>query len=114
MSNKHKHADVIKAWADGAVIECSNIGANKWFTTAPTPLWFEDMEYRVKPKLYKLELELTEAESFVLACKINRLHARASAVPEHMEKFDPNYDLQEIGRDLYHKFDFEAMAAAFK
>jgi hypothetical protein len=45
---KHKHADVIKAWADGASIEMFSKRHNKWiFTAAPT--WNIESEYRVSP-----------------------------------------------------------------
>ena len=162
MPNKHKHAAVIKAWADGAevqvrimnlgdwvdmkhtpnwnidsdyrvkpkphihqalkdayakgaVIQYYNDGAGVWADTwANVPSWHEDTQYRVKPKTYKLELELTEAEAFVLACKVNSFQVRASSAPVRVKKFDPNCDLRDIGRDLYRKFDFKAMAAAFE
>lgn len=45
---KHKHADVIKAWADGAVIEAYNPEYQKWIETS-NPGWFPDIEYRIKP-----------------------------------------------------------------
>lgn len=45
----HKHAEVIKAWADGAEIEYrSNPGSN-WVPTL-SPSWFGCYEYRVKPE----------------------------------------------------------------
>lgn len=48
MGTPHKHAAVIKAWADGAIIECRDPNAVKphWHTTHP--LWYSTMEYRVK------------------------------------------------------------------
>lgn len=42
------HAEVIKAWADGAQIEYRSPGAVKWID-APDPAFIEDYEYRVKP-----------------------------------------------------------------
>ena len=42
----HKHADLIKKWADGYSIQTkAKFG---WIDT-PTPLWLEDTVYRVKP-----------------------------------------------------------------
>ena len=41
---KHKHCDVIKAWADGAVVQV-NTRVIGW-VTIPTPVWMEDKEYR--------------------------------------------------------------------
>ena len=43
----HKHAELIKAWADGAEIECRD--CRVWYH-AKDPKWQEDMEYRIKPK----------------------------------------------------------------
>ena len=44
----HKHAELIKAWADGAEIErLSEIG--DWLPDNDTPEWLEDVTYRIKP-----------------------------------------------------------------
>ena len=44
----HKHAELIKAWADGAEIEIWNDYA--WIY-APFPAWSPNREYRIKPEL---------------------------------------------------------------
>jgi hypothetical protein len=44
---KHKHAELIKAWADGAEIE---VKVNGGWDNAKRPSWAEFTEYRVKPK----------------------------------------------------------------
>jgi hypothetical protein len=49
----HKHAEVIKAWADGAVIEVKNESTDyKWWTFQSdcAPSWSETNEYRIKPE----------------------------------------------------------------
>lgn len=43
----HKHAEVIRAWADGAQIECVDRGV---WVECPGPTWQEYAEYRVKPE----------------------------------------------------------------
>ena len=44
----HKHAELIKAWADGAEIErLTEIG--DWLPDNDTPEWLEDVVYRIKP-----------------------------------------------------------------
>ncbi len=43
---RHKHADLIIAWAEGATIEYLHEG--EWWQT-DRPQWHEDMEYRIKP-----------------------------------------------------------------
>jgi hypothetical protein len=45
---KHKHAEVIKAWADGAEIQSKHFPLETWITT-PSPDWFLFYQYRVKP-----------------------------------------------------------------
>ena len=42
----HKHAELIKAWADGAEIEYL-FGEYGW-TSASRPTWDEENEYRIK------------------------------------------------------------------
>ena len=43
----HKHSKLIKAWADGAVIEAQVIDG-KW-THIPHPSWDENQKYRIRP-----------------------------------------------------------------
>jgi len=42
----HVHAELIKAWADGAEIECPIFGT--WMGVK-NPMWFPHETYRVKP-----------------------------------------------------------------
>jgi hypothetical protein len=44
---RHKHADLIHAWADGAVIQILN-SEGKWVDCSP--VWILSSEYRIKPK----------------------------------------------------------------
>jgi hypothetical protein len=57
MVKPHKHAAVIKAWADGAEIECRSRGADRWIPTE-YPAWHLDVEYRVKPEPHKWQKEM--------------------------------------------------------
>lgn len=43
---KHKHADLIHAWADGAEIQ--ELYKGTWVATDPE--WYLDTEYRIKPE----------------------------------------------------------------
>jgi hypothetical protein len=45
----HKHAEVIKAWADGAKIQCKNPTFNYWRDVA-SPSWSTACDYRIKPE----------------------------------------------------------------
>jgi hypothetical protein len=49
MKTPHIHADVIKAWADGAEIEIYKDNFDVWIPNAH-PNWLSDMAYRVKPE----------------------------------------------------------------
>lgn len=44
----HKHAELIKAWADGAEIEILT-SMGEW-VEAPFPAWTNECEYRIKPE----------------------------------------------------------------
>lgn len=44
---KHKHAELIKAWADGAEIEVYTQGG---WENEPRPTWNTNLQYRLKPK----------------------------------------------------------------
>lgn len=52
MCNKtpHKHAAVIKAWADGAKIEFRPFNCEWRDLKVKNPAWHEDTEYRIKPE----------------------------------------------------------------
>ena len=45
---KHKHYDLIVAWAGGARIEVEEPEGN--WTFLPIPQWYEHNQYRVKPE----------------------------------------------------------------
>jgi hypothetical protein len=49
MLTPHKHAETIKAWADGHEIQF-HIGDGKWRDTGGTPCWYDWFVYRAKPK----------------------------------------------------------------
>jgi hypothetical protein len=46
---KHKHAELIKAWADGAKIDFWSRSLEKWVADL-NPDWLTNCEYRVKPE----------------------------------------------------------------
>ena len=51
MKTPHKHAAVIKAWADGAEIEFfDTFSKEPSWREASRPTWTLDTEYRVKPE----------------------------------------------------------------
>jgi hypothetical protein len=50
MGLKHKHAELIKQWADGAEIEYLNVGSNSVWSQVDSPRWDEHGDYRIKPE----------------------------------------------------------------
>jgi hypothetical protein len=54
MGTKHKHYDVIVAWASGEEVE-AKIGDNWMGVAEKQPFFCESTEYRIKPKLVKKE-----------------------------------------------------------
>lgn len=51
MKKPHKHAELIKAWADGAEIETKiTTSITDAFWCGCDPLWDEEHEYRIKPE----------------------------------------------------------------
>jgi hypothetical protein len=49
MGKPHKHAELIKAWADGAMIEARFAPDGKW-VYLPNPNWDAFFEYRIRPE----------------------------------------------------------------
>lgn len=50
MNKPHKHAEIIKAWADGAKIEFRSGADKSWYLLDSTdPYWIPGFEYRIKP-----------------------------------------------------------------
>ena len=58
MNKPHKHAALIKAWADGAVIEHYRVGFGWEECSYNTPCWSPDTNYRIKPKYIKCRMYL--------------------------------------------------------
>lgn len=54
MGTRHKHADVIIAWANGEAIEYKNLPDGRWYEIK-YPHWDDETEYRIKPKIVKRE-----------------------------------------------------------
>ena len=52
MNKPHKHAELIKAWAEGAEIEWYDEYHSQYFNCT-NPNWRDNTEYRIKPKWEK-------------------------------------------------------------
>lgn len=49
----HKHAELIKAWADGVEIQFKRPEETKWQDAGHNPSWYDCFEYRIKPQAPK-------------------------------------------------------------
>ena len=50
MGQRHKHADVIIAWAEGKDVQVWDVTQNEWAdVTTESPTWCEGWKYRIKP-----------------------------------------------------------------
>ena len=71
MGQRHKHADVIIAWAEGKDVQVWDHTINKWGDVPGTPTWREEWKYRIKPPAKKYRVALFRrhhCESLVVAC----------------------------------------------
>ena len=70
---KHKHADIIKAWADGETVQYYNIFCGDWQDVAhDIAAWHPSEKYRIKPKTIRYRAALmasahSEYETFALS-----------------------------------------------
>ena len=59
MSKRHKHADVIIAWAEGKDVQVWDFTQNEWGdVTTESPTWCECWKYRIKPPAKKYRVGL--------------------------------------------------------
>ena len=63
MGQRHKHADVIIAWAEGKDVQVWDEGTKRWFDVrGKFPLFSEDREHRIKPPAKKYRVALFEGD----------------------------------------------------
>lgn len=57
MRTPHKHAELIKAWADGAEIQGKHPSWDDW-ENAAYPSWTPEYEFRIKPETIRYRVAL--------------------------------------------------------
>jgi len=55
MGTKHRHYDVIVAWAAGEEIEYWSDSSEKWYSCVGDVIFRDHFQYRIKPKRVKKE-----------------------------------------------------------
>ena len=82
MNKPQKHAEIIKAWADGAEVEFRPSCTSSWWPTT-TPTWDSCYEYRIK------------VEEEVLITRVT-LHKGSLTYPYLSTNSDPTYDQKNL------------------
>lgn len=70
MTTPHKHAEIIKAWADGAEIEGRQDSTQPWKVWRE-PAWNRDFEYRIKPAAPVVETNYSSEELYRISTEGN-------------------------------------------
>lgn len=66
MGQRHKHADVIIAWAEGKDVQVWDKLHGEWGDVATkSPTWRDDWEYRIKPPAKKYRVALFESDTSI-------------------------------------------------
>ena len=82
MNKPHKHAEIIKAWADGAEVEFRAPFVERW-QDANHPTWHSHYEYRIKVKAEVIITRVT-------------LHKGSLTYPYISTNSDPTYDQKNL------------------
>ena len=85
---KHKHAELIKAWADGARVQyLRDATLRDHWCDCPCPIWDVLTEYRIKPEPKPDIVEIRQIGYNIVFCSINlyggsaNCHPNVNAVP---------------------------------
>ena len=85
MGQRHKHADVIIAWAEGKDVQVWDFTQNEWGdVTDKSPTWCEDWGYRIKPPAEKYKVALfrrSNYELFAVACNSSEVAENYESLP---------------------------------
>lgn len=112
-NKKHKHSELIHAWADGARIQIYNKGLGKWFDCNDNqPEWRNVAQYRIKPEESERRIEPNYDEKyFYVECD-------GTVAQMHWTKYRAEYARLAVGNLFLCKEEAEDAAervkAAFK
>lgn len=85
MKTPHKHAALIKAWADGAIIEVRVAPHVSWRETC-SPSWTLDYEYRIKPET--ITISMPRPSSWGAPNSPHRIELTFDSLEESQEVYD--------------------------
>lgn len=107
--NKHKHAELIKQWADGATIQML-LSDDDGFADCANPQWLNGVVYRVKPiEKWTPEYTLVASEYLGDIPKYSDYNDISADVRNYWKliKFVEEFDLDENNRDYEVFGDFD-------
>ena len=84
MGQRHKHADVIIAWAEGKDVQVWDDGAKRWCDVVASIPFFMGDKYRVKPPPKKYRVALFRRHNYdplVVACNSSEVAENYESTP---------------------------------
>lgn len=102
MTTPHKHAEIIKAWADGAEIEGRQEGTQVWLLRN-SPGWNLDWEYRIKPAAPMVETNYSTEELYQISTNGNLKTGLALKNVANAAIARAIADGQVVSRDAYER-----------
>jgi hypothetical protein len=93
---KHKHADLIIAWANGAKIQVFSLGG---WSDALTPAWDSGMKYRIKPEKEYPKSTLTDEElDRMWVAGLTKMSALRQIADTAIERYLQDQELSDSAR----------------
>ena len=95
MNKPHKHAELIKQWADGAEIEWYSYFTEEWYDVSLSPAWDDDIEFRVKPKWKpRYELITAYADGIPMSVVVHKAVCNYNIIQQFVEEFETDFNDQ--------------------
>jgi hypothetical protein len=106
MGTPHRHAEIIKAWADGADLQVR--GSDGQWDDVVWPGWGNNLEYRIKPEAPTLRLPAEAVEKIasyycLLPATVEAVSARVLRDAAELQVVVPMAEVQEVARQLANK-----------
>lgn len=91
-----KHAEVYKAWKNGAKIECYNTFKKEWQAAGDSPKFYEEDDYRIAQTDNKEDIKSIPAYCFDIVRKKDRTLVASVDTKEGIVILDKDFDIANI------------------
>jgi hypothetical protein len=103
MGAPKKHAEIIKAWADGADLQVR--GSDGQWDDVVWPGWGNNLEYRIKPEEPALRLAAATVEAIaayycLMPATVEAVSARVLHDAAELQLVVPMAEVQEVAREM--------------